>query len=78
MFFINSEGILSFLGPHCWKIVVHNFTSICIMLHLCILQVVAVCGPNNGAALAVGIWAVDKNQATLNGFKGRGIHIYQV
>ena len=41
-------------------------------------QVVSVCTTNNGAALAVGIWAVDKSQAIASNMKGKGIHIYQV
>lgn len=40
-------------------------------------DVVAVCTSSNGAALAVGIWAVSRNQAVANGMKGKGVIIYQ-
>jgi len=41
-------------------------------------EVVSVCTTKNGAALAVGIWAVDKSQAIASNMKGKGIHIYQI
>ena len=41
-------------------------------------QVVAVCSPKNGAALAVGVWAVSRDEAEANGMRGKGIYIYQV
>lgn len=41
-------------------------------------DVVAVCSPGNGAALAVGVWAVSRTEAQANGMRGKGIYIYQI
>ncbi|XP_063679257.1 eukaryotic translation initiation factor 2D-like isoform X1 [Bolinopsis microptera] len=41
-------------------------------------DIVAICGPSNGAALAVGTWALSRQEAIQRGFKGKGIHIYQI
>ena len=36
------------------------------------------CSPGNGAALAVGVWAVSRTEAQANGMRGKGIYIYQI
>lgn len=39
-------------------------------------DVVCVSTPKSGAAVAVGVWVCDKEEAMANGMKGKGVHIY--